>query len=352
MSGINPATVKEGDKVTITLVHGATATTTTKVVSISSKSVASEATVGSLYNKDSKTLTQDFDVSSDKFYLPITVKDQYGNAITDADRANDELIITNTNPAVAEFADDNEIKEVTIDGKDVLALEVSKVGIAGQTTVLAISKVNGKSTQASVTVNQGVKIASANLSAPTELVTANKDAFFPLSVVDSAGNEAKTLKALNAINDNLTVTSGSVVEVDGKGLFVKVTAGNVLENTPVIVVVNTSVGKVSTQTVVPKAEAVATVVTGLSKDVNTAIRENGKLTINNTDLVVEDQYGQVITDEYVLSALTFTVAGTDESTFKATSGDNKSFYIAPVQNATDHIHLQLHKHHLHLCLLH
>ncbi|MFE5430813.1 hypothetical protein [Peribacillus simplex] len=131
---------------------------------------------------------------------------------------------------------------------------------------MAISKVNGKSTQASVTVNQGVKIASANLSAPTELVTANKDAFFPLSVVDSAGNEAKTLKALNAINDNLAVTSGSVVEVDGKGLFVKVTAGNVAENTPVTVVVNTSAGKVSTQTVVPKAEAVATVVTGLSKE--------------------------------------------------------------------------------------
>lgn len=335
LKGINSATVKEGDKVTITLVHGATATTTTKTVSLSAKSVASEATVGSLYNKDGKTLNQDSVVDTDKFYLPVTVKDQYGKEITDADKANEELIITNTNPAVATFTEGNELKEVSINGKNVLALEVTKVGVAGQTTVLAISKANGKSAQATVTVNEGVKISTATLSAPTELVTAKKDVLFPLTVVDSSGNEVKTLKALKAINDKITPTGGSIVEVDGKGLFVKVEGKTVIHNTPVTVVVNTSAGKVSTQTIVPKAEAVATVITGLSKTVDTAVRDNDKLTIENTDLVVEDQYGQVITDEDVLETLEFTV-GVPESSpaFTATSETNKSFVIAPVEKTT------------------
>lgn len=335
LTGVDASAVKEGDKVTITLVHGATATTSTKTVSLSASSISSEATVGALYNKDGKTLSQDTDLAADKFYLPITVKDQYGKEITSATRANSELIITNTNPAAVTFADNNEIKEVVIDGKDVLALEVSDVNLAGTTTVLAIAKANGQSTQATVSVNEGVKVASATLSAPTELVTANKDTFFPLTVVDSAGNEVTTEKALDAINDDLTVTGGSIVEVDGKGLFVKVAAGNVTANSPVTVVVNTSLGKVSTQTVVAKAEAVATVITGLSKDVDSAIRTNGTLTIANTDLVVEDQYGQVITDEDVLAALNFEVTAPDAETFVVApvGGLHTSYTVKPEEEA-------------------
>jgi hypothetical protein len=332
LTGIAPSTVKEGDKVVVTLIHAGTATTTTKTITLSSASIASEATLGSLYNKDGKTLTQDSAVDTDNFYLPITVKDQYGKVITDATKANSELIITNTNPAVATFADG--IKEVTIDGKDALALEVSDVGIPGQTTVLAISKANGTSAQGTVTVAEGVRINSTALSAPTDLVTANKDVLFPLSVVDSSGNEVRSLKALNAINDKLTVTgvtNGTIVEVAGKGLFVKVPAANVTENSPLTVVVNTTAGKVSTQTVVPKAQAVAAVVTGISKDVDTAIREKGSLTISKTDLIVEDQYGQVM-DKEAVGALTLAVAGTDALT--VTPNADGTYTIKPVAGTT------------------
>ncbi|MFB5283579.1 hypothetical protein [Peribacillus sp. Hz7] len=315
-------TAKVGDSVTITLVHGATATTTTKTVKLSSATVASTVEVGALYNKDGKTLSQDTDLSADKFYLPITVKDQYGKEITSASKANSELLITNTNSAVATFADENEIKEVTINGKDVLALQVSSINLAGTTNVLAISKANGTSSQGTVTVKEGVKIASATLSAPTELVTANKDTYFPLSVVDSEGKEVTTKKALDAINDAVTPTGGTIVEVDGKGLFVKVAAANVVANSPLTVVVNTSTGKVSTQTVVPRAEAVATVVTGISADKATALRQGKSVTIANTDLVIEDQYGQVIKSDDTDDVL-FTVKASDDTPFTVTPAENK-----------------------------
>ncbi|RIJ63899.1 hypothetical protein [Rummeliibacillus sp. POC4] len=328
LEGITASTVKEGDNIIVTLVNGATATTTTKTVKVSAKSVASSVEVGTLYNKDGKTLSQDTDFSADKFYLPITVKDQYGKEITDADKANNELLITNTNSAVAAFADNNEIKEVTIDGKDVLALQVSSVNLAGTTNVLAISKANGTSAQGTVTVKDGVKIASATLSAPTALVTANKDTYFPLSVVDSEGKEVTTKKALDAINDTVTVTGGTIEEVEGKGLFVKVDHESVVANSPLTVVVNTSTGKVSTQTVVPKAEAVATVVTGISADKATALRQGKSVTIANTDLVIEDQYGQVIKSENNGDVL-FKAFASDDTPFTVTNVEgNKSVTIA------------------------
>ncbi|PYF07566.1 S-layer homology domain-containing protein [Ureibacillus chungkukjangi] len=341
------ANAKVGDTINITLVNAATGVSTTKTIKLSDQSAASTATVGTLYNKDGKTLSQDTDVSKDKFYLPITVKDQYGKEITSAARANSELIVTNTNPAVATFANTNEIKEVTIDGKDVLALEVSGVSLAGTASVLVIAKANGSNAQGSVTVKEGVKIATVSLSAPTELVTANKDVYFPLTVTDTNGIEVKTLKALDAINDTLTPSTGEIVEVEGKeGLFVKVTDGSdageveVTENAPLTVVVTSQSGKVSTQTVTPKAEAVASVITGIDADLANALRagDTTGVTVKNTDLVVEDQFGQVITDKAVLETLTFELSAPDAATFTTTNGAAADAYkqwtIKPVSGAT------------------
>ncbi|MGG2109000.1 hypothetical protein ABFY60_00595 [Lysinibacillus pakistanensis] len=84
----------------MTAIHGQTATTTTKTVTVSAKTVASDITIGALYNKDGKHLVKDVNLAKDKFYLPVTVKDQYGKEITDLNRlngANSEVLVTNTN---------------------------------------------------------------------------------------------------------------------------------------------------------------------------------------------------------------------------------------------------------------
>lgn len=332
---------KLGDKIYLTLVDGTTGVSTTKQLTLSDKSASAKTTIGTLYNKDGKELSQDTEVSKDKFYLPITVEDQYGKTVTSAARANDELVVTNTNPAVVQFAGaaNAKIKEVRIDGKDVLALEVSQVGLAGTANVLLISKTTGANTQATITVNEGVKINSLTLGTPSELVTANKNIMFPLMVTDTKGNEIKTKVELDKIKDNITPSIGSIVEVKDKGLFVQVTNGTsagqtpVTKDKPVTVVVTTASGKVATQTVTPKAEAKATVITGLDSEVATALRagDTTGVTIANTDLVVEDQYGQVIKDDSVLSNLKFEVAPTNSAVFSVVNASgNESTTIKPV----------------------
>lgn len=334
------STAKEDDKVILTLVHAKTGVSTQKTVTLSSVASISEITFGELYNKDGKSLSQDTDLSKDKFYLPVTTKDQYGNDVTDASKISDEVLFTNTNQGVVTFGEN--VKAVTINGKEVNVLEVTGVNLAGTANLIAVSKTSGKSTTTSVTVAEGVKIGSVTLSSPTEILSANKDAYFPLNVVDSNGNEIKTLKALNAIKqDELSVSSDyEIVELDDKeGLFVEVPANAVKEGKAVTVVVTSKSGKVSTQTMVAKAEAVPTVITGLNSKISTSLRANQEgVTIQNTNLVVEDQYGQVITDETVLATIKFKASveeGTaSENAFDLTNNDT-SVVVAPKANTTE-----------------
>ena len=318
-------TAKIGDLVIVTIVDTATGVSTSKSLKLSDKAVASEVAFGELYNKDGKTLSQDTDLSKDKFYLPVTVKDQYGKEIVDPAKATN-IVVTNANDTVAKFS---ALKTVKIDNKDVLVAEVTEINFAGTTNVIAVSITSGKSAQASVTVAPGVKVNSLTVSAPAELVTANKDVYFPLTIVDTKGNEVKSKTELSKIKDTVTPSTGSIVDKNAKGeagLFVKVPAASVVEATPLTVVVTSTSGKVSTQTVVAKAEAVPTVITGLSSKVPSSLRSSDTdgITITNKQLVVEDQYGQVITDETVLGSIKFDVVQDPASVFTLTPADNKS----------------------------
>lgn len=327
------AGAKEGDNVIITLVHAKTGVTAQATVKLSAVAAISDITFGELYNKDGKTLSQDTDLSKDKFYLPVTTKDQYGKEVTNLTTINNEVLLTNSNPGVVSLS---AVKTVTINGKEVNVVEVTGTNLAGTSNLIAVSKTTGKSATTTVAVSEGVKLSSVSVSAPTEVLSANKDAFFPLTVVDTQGKEIKTLKELSAVKqDTLTESAGyDIVEVTGKtGLFVKVPANKVEANKAVTVVVTTLSGKVSTQTIVAKAEAKATVITGLNSKVATALRAKDVtgVTVKNTDLVVEDQYGQVITDTTVLGAIQF------EASVEAGSASDKAFTVTNTANTSANI---------------
>ncbi|MCM3281830.1 hypothetical protein M3591_15185 [Exiguobacterium sp. MER 193] len=310
--------VKKDDKVVITLINGATATTTTKTVTVSAESMAADVEIGALYNKDGKTLTEGQDVTKDKFFLPVVVKDQYGKEIKDVKRLNGdgaEIILTNTNKGVVEFG---EFALETINGKEVVVLPVSKAAAFGEASLILIAKSNGKNAQTSVKVAEGFRTDAVTLGAPTSIVTAGKDVYFPLTVLDKQGNAVTDLKQVAPeAKYGVKVSGGTVVLKDGS-LFVKVAgkvgnANNVVEGQPVTVVVTSSTSKVATQTVIAKEAIKPRVITGLSSKVSTAIRnqEGAKVELTAKDFIVEDQYGQVIpadelstllTGDYALSA--------------------------------------------------
>ncbi|TQR32226.1 S-layer homology domain-containing protein [Lysinibacillus sphaericus] len=319
--------LKEGDKVVLTVIHGATATTTTQTVTVSAKTVASDVTIGALYNKDGKTLTEDTALAKDKFYLPVTVKDQYGKEITELKRLKDEVLVTNTNQAVATFG---EFEKQTIEGKEVVVLPVDKIVATGDTNVIVIAKATGKNGQATVKVAEGVRADSVTLGAPTKVVTAEADILFPLFVSDKQGNAIKDTTVLNGTK-GISITGGSLVEKDGE-LYAKVAGANVKENTPVTVVVTSSTGKVATQTVIPKSTTAPKVITGLNSKVSTAIREiaGEKVEITAKDIVVEDQFGQVISTDELLAKL-----ATAKYTIEASTDENAPFEVTGKIGAAD-----------------
>lgn len=310
--------LKANDKVVVTVFDANTGVNTSKTITLSNAAVLADVTVGTLYNKDGKTLNQDSKLDQDKFYLPITLKDQYGKEITTVPGKDEKVLtLTKINENVATFGD---LTTITIDGKDVIALPVTKVNAAGTASVLAIANATGKNSTGTVTVAEGVKISSVTLSQPESTVTAGKDVMFPLTVTDSEGKAVTTKKGLDEIKDKLIVSSNAKIEeVADKGLFVKVASDQVKENTPITVTVTTTSGKVSTQTVFPKAESVATTIVGLNKEAQTAIRAGKFVEVASTDLVVEDQYGQKLSKEE-LATLDFTVTA-------ATTGEKAPFTV-------------------------
>ncbi|MBM7700180.1 hypothetical protein [Kurthia huakuii] len=313
---------QEGDTVQITLVDPTTAKTVTKTVTISSEAIASTVEIGALTNKDGKTLTEDVNVTKDEFYLPLTVKDQYGNAVTDAEEAAKELTVTNTNPSVVTFGKPKTIK--TADGKDQLVLPVTDVHSAGSAVALVIANVNGANATATVTVKEGLKLGSATLSDPAGIVTANSTVLFPLAVTNTNGEAVKTVKefeALKAKTAAVVMTEGTkVIEKDG-ALYLEAKVG--AEGVPftTYIIVN---GKNSTKVVTPQKASEAKVITGVSADVAKAIRAgNAKgVTVKNTDLIVLDQYNQQLTKEQLADVkFTAVVAEADKDTLTATTGE-------------------------------
>ncbi|WP_053484394.1 S-layer homology domain-containing protein [Lysinibacillus sp. FJAT-14745] len=325
---ISKAGLKEGDKVVLTVIHGATATTATQTVTVSAKTVASDVTIGALYNKDGKSLTEDSALAKDKFYLPVTVKDQYGKEVTDVKRLKDEVLVTNTNQAVATFG---AFEKQTIEGKDVIVLPVEKIVATGNTNVIVIAKATGKNGQATVKVAEGVRTDSVTLGAPTKVVTAGADILFPLSVLDKQGNAIKDTTVLKG-SKGISITGGTLVEKDGE-LYAKVAGADVKENTPVTVVVTSSTGKVATQTAIPKSTTEPKVITGLNSKVSTAIREiaGEKVEITAKDIVVEDQFGQVISTDELLAKL-----ATTGYTIKAFTDNDAPFEVTgEIKDATN-----------------
>lgn len=313
---LNVTGLKKDDKVVVTLIHPQTATTTTKTITASSVSMAADVEFGVLYNKDGKVLSENSDLSKDKFYLPVNVKDQYGNAITDLARLNGEnkeVLLTNTNAGVATFG---EFEKQTINGKEVIVLPVSKAVAAGETNVIVIAKANGKNAQTAVKVSEGLRTDAVSIGAPSAIVTANKEILFPLSVLDKEGKAVTDIKVIEGTY-GVKATGGKIIVKDG-ALYIQVAAGSVVKDSPVTVVVTSSTNKVATQTVIPKAASEARVITGLKASVSTAIRSGETKELKNTDFIVEDQYGQVLSDTE-LSALTIT-ASSDELKTITTSG--------------------------------
>jgi trimeric autotransporter adhesin len=292
---------KEGDKLTLTLVHAESAKSASAQLTVSAESRVSEITVNGLINADGKSLTESTDLSSDAFYLEVSAKDQYGNPVTSLTQLNNDVIINETNPNVVDVA--SAFSEVTINGEKKIVLQLnnpagSSHAVVGDSVVTLISKYTGGNTQFKVSVAESTRSDVVNMSQP-DLVVAGEDALVPVEVTDKSGNVIKDVKVLNDSTKGVKVTVGSTTltnpfVLENGNTFIKIPAAQLITDGPLPVVAISSTNKVSTLTLNVRKAAVPTVITGLKSDWGTTFKTSETKTVSVSDLVIEDQYGRVM----------------------------------------------------------
>ncbi|WP_461671118.1 hypothetical protein, partial [Mycobacterium tuberculosis] len=232
------------DTVTVSLIHAQTATSVVETFTVVGPARVAEMEISGLYNKDGKTLDDSTNLATDPFYLLVSGKDQYGNAITDAARFTADVIVNQTNTTVVTVP--TSFETVEVDGADKVALKLGATATGdvkvGTSTVTLISNTQGKSANFNIVVAETVRADVVNLINPGD-VYAKEKAIIPVEVFDKNGNAIVDVKVLNAAGKGVTVTAGghtvsnAFVAKDG-GVQIEIPAGHAsLQNAGQITVV-------------------------------------------------------------------------------------------------------------------
>ena len=310
----NTIDFKAGDKVVVTAINSTTATTANKTLTVVGEAKLSEATLGDIYNKDGKTLSED--TKADAFYVLLNAKDQYGNSITNATKANADLTVLTSNSSVNSITDETKaIEELTINDKKQLAIKLEPQK-AGDAVVTVIANTNGASVSKTISVAEGKKVDSIAIGTPDGTISGNKTISIPVDVTNNKGEAVTKLADLNGLVP--TVVGGSnasFIEKDGK-LYIQLTTDTVNTGSVgnLIVSVTTPTNKFSNKVFTVQPNAVATTLVGLKPEVKTAILEGQTSTLKQTDFVVEDQYGNKLDKDYTVTAVSGTPANIEQST--------------------------------------
>jgi hypothetical protein len=127
------AGTKVGDKIVVTAIDENTAVTANTTFTVVDEAKVAAVTLGDVYNKDGKTLTEDN--NNQAFYVLVDAKDQYGNAVTDAAKANAQLTVLTSNPLVNTITTEAvAIEEITVADKKQLAIKLEPKA-AGQSLI-------------------------------------------------------------------------------------------------------------------------------------------------------------------------------------------------------------------------
>lgn len=286
--------------VAFTLINVDSNVSTSAVVTAVASVKESNVEILGIYNKDGKTLTETTDLVKDKFFVEIKVTDQYGNLVKAPTAAS--LILSETNNTIVDIDDSitagqPELDTTTVDGKVLIAIKAPGAGVkAGETTVTLISRNTGKSASTVVKVAEGIRANTVTLGQP-ELVAAGEDALIPVTVLDKQGNEIKDLDILNNAVRGIGLEAGNTLVLKDNVVYVKVPGVTVGPKVAMVTVKPTQ--KIVTVNYTVKDAAVPTVIAGLDSKIQTSISAGLSQDIKGEDLVVEDQYGRVMTDDKV-----------------------------------------------------
>lgn len=321
------------DKVSVTLVNAATGVFASAVLTVADKSQVAEISITKLYNVNGATLQMGMSEPIGNFKLVVEAKDQYGNAMSTPADLDADILVNNSNPAVATVA--GAFGTTTIDGTAKTTLALASFPAAGTATIRLISKTTGKMASFDVVVKEALKADVVTLSAPA-LAVAGESFNVPFTAVDQFGAALTDVTVLNAASRSVTgATSATFVRdyVAGTTNLV-VNAGAATAAGTVQLTIVTLTGKIASLTISLQAPAVPTVVSTVNADAgNTSYNPNlavaATTEINVGNIVVNDQYGRAV--DMVNGIMSSTLA--NKYKFAVTTSDSAPGAVQTLKNS-------------------
>jgi hypothetical protein len=308
--------VAKDDSVLVTITNTATGLSQSKTfkVVVASAVDAIEFKAPSPLKDDARIFVSTVDKEGEKLVLPITLKDQYGDAkvITDAlfaDGGEVKFISSNNaivNPNSFEVNEDDE-----------LTFETGAT--AGKVTITAIATKTGKTASITFEVSELATIKSISLQQPTGLIVADEDVTVKYTAKDTLGAAYK----LEDLGDVVWFSTNKDVVDEDTDLSLEDGVLTVTPQAAGSVTLSAFIGgaKQGEITLTVKAAAVATKVTKLADSALTYFNvESGTYTYSIDDLVIVDQYNRVMDSEKLTGEVTVEVKDDSTNYVNVTTG--------------------------------
>lgn len=290
--------------VTVTIVESTAGASASQALKVADSAGVESIVLGEITTDDSDLKGKDINVEAmskyaSKYYLPITVKDQYGNILKAEDLNN--LQIYTSDAAVIKLADTPLINHS--EKGTVLKFQNTGYEKSGTVVITIVAPANGKIGSKSITVMDKPQIDIVNISAPASTLKQNTAVILPVSIVDM-NNKPMDLKDITftANGNNLTLNTYTFMTVVGGVLtvdkdYASGTTNIVLTPTAqyVVVTVSTHTGKVQTLNLTAYDASVPTYIKGVKSDFAAILANDSSLsTVLKDNVVFLDQYSEEI----------------------------------------------------------
>ncbi len=319
VSGIAQTLQIYGTSGSVTVVDTTKGVTVTATVTYSAAATAKTMTLAGLYNvSDAKLTDMTKGDNVNEYVILAQIADQYGNNLVAAKLNTDNRVTANLVPGGNVTAPNGVVTtwyDKTVDGKDYVALPLTgTTAIAGTFYYTFVNPSLGLLANTSFVVKSGTVIKTLSISA-NDSIYQGQDNTLAFEAVDTDGN---AVTKYSVLNDLVKFTIGGastlkfVKQADGSAKLVynpentlDVTYGSGKKNSTVSAFTATANEITSTSYLVKSLtfttyqKRIPHAVTGLKSGTATAVASGESFKLYASDLVVEDQYSNVMSDTEV-----------------------------------------------------
>ena len=283
------------DNIVITLVDKATGISQTQTITVVPNAAVNTVSLGQAVPKKDNDRIFKNEVAGDKVYIPVSLKDQYGNEIAIANSligAGKDITIISSDSAIVDPSNITSMDSNNDGVND--ALNIVTGNKAGSVTLTLIVNKTGNTKSVSFTVYDPAALGSVSFVQPEELFVAKEPITVNYTAADTFGKAVKlaNVKDLSWFSTNTSVVdTAKDIAVDAKGVL---TITPQAKGTTVI----SAFLKGAKQGEISLSVNDAAVETRITKVLPTALtcfaKNGGTYTYTVKDFEIIDQYNRVI----------------------------------------------------------